>query len=270
MGKENTEKALNEAYLVQKTTPIISMRSGLALAELKLLDVYLSKINSHEITSRTVRFDKQELEKIFGVARIRTEVLDAALHHLVSQTVRLQDKDDPEHFVYISLFDRAECRRDDTGKYSVTMRCGESAMKYIFYPENLGYLQYRLSNIIKLKHRASYMLYLYLETNAFRGTWTVPIEELQSILLPAKVDAGRGSKAKNKTQEPEFTGEFKIFNRNVLKPAMEELAKSTGAEYSCELVREGHKVKAIKFSAPSKFYDMILDSESVTLGDDIL
>ena len=49
--------------LVQKSHPLMKL-SELSLAEFKILDVYLSRINSRNPEDRTVCFEKGELEEL--------------------------------------------------------------------------------------------------------------------------------------------------------------------------------------------------------------
>ena len=45
-------------------------------------------------------------------------------------------------FTKISLFEKAECYQDSDGLWQIDLGASVSAMKYIFNPENLGYLRY--------------------------------------------------------------------------------------------------------------------------------
>ena len=57
--------------MVQKSNPLQSLsETGMSLAEFKILDAYLSRINSHDEEKRYVRFEKGELERLLGVSRI--------------------------------------------------------------------------------------------------------------------------------------------------------------------------------------------------------
>ena len=52
---------LSKDYIVSKSRPLLSLsKSELSLYELKVLDTYLSRINSHNPDERTVIFDKGE------------------------------------------------------------------------------------------------------------------------------------------------------------------------------------------------------------------
>lgn len=53
-------------------------------------------------------------------------------------------------FAKISLFEKAEAKQDENGLWQVDLVCTESALEYIFNIENIGYLRYRLKNIIDL------------------------------------------------------------------------------------------------------------------------
>ena len=53
---------------VQKSRPLFALwRSELSLSEFKILDTYLSRIDSHKPDRRTVTFEKGELEQLLGI-----------------------------------------------------------------------------------------------------------------------------------------------------------------------------------------------------------
>ena len=60
--------SLNNNYLIQKSNPLLQelRKSKLNMADLKLIEVYLSKINSHNKDSREVTFSKTDLQEIYG------------------------------------------------------------------------------------------------------------------------------------------------------------------------------------------------------------
>ena len=58
------KNGLNGNNIVQKSTPLQSLwKSSLGLGEFKVLDTYLSRIDSHHPERRTVKFSKEEFEK---------------------------------------------------------------------------------------------------------------------------------------------------------------------------------------------------------------
>ena len=64
---------LNENNLVSKSKTIIDLKNlDLNLQELKVLDVYLSKINPKNIDTAKVRFTKKEYCKMVPIRRTTT------------------------------------------------------------------------------------------------------------------------------------------------------------------------------------------------------
>lgn len=237
----------DDKLLVQKSSPLFGLwKSELTLAEFKILDTYLSRIDSHNEEKRSVIFNKGELEKILGVKRIRTEELDERLKHLMT-TVKIEDTTKKKGFTRIALFEKAVVEQDDNGLWKVEMVCTPSAMKYFFNIENLGYLLYKLRCIALLSSRYTYILFLYLEANKFRKTWTIELEELKSVL---------------NCSDEECYKKFKVFNDRLLKRVKIEMEEKTECRYSYEPVKKGKSVVAIKFtylSGSSKYTKEIME-----------
>ena len=83
---------LNEKLIVQKSNPLRSLsETGMSLVEFKILDAYLSRIDSHEPDRRFVRFGKGELERLLGVTKISKKDLSDRLDGLF-RVVTIQDK----------------------------------------------------------------------------------------------------------------------------------------------------------------------------------
>ena len=112
---------LNESNEVQKSRPLSTLyKSDLKLLEFKLIDVYLSKINSHDPTQRRVTFEKGELERLFGVNRLRTCELHAHLYKIMLP-LTLRSTQDELHLV--TLFEEATCKKDEYGVWQVNLEC---------------------------------------------------------------------------------------------------------------------------------------------------
>lgn len=221
-----------EALLVQKSNPLLSLtQSKMTLPEFKILDVYLSRIDSHDEEKRYVRFQKGELEKLLGVDRIRKEDLEKRLENLF-QVLTIKDPEKPRGFTKIGLFERAEAVQDETGLWQVDLACTPSAREYVFNIEHLGYIRYRLHSVVNLTSRYSYALFLYLEDNRFRKSWDVDLDQLKKIL---RCDA-------------EANKEFKFFSRDVLKKSQKELHEKTDIRFSYRPIQKGyHKTVGVHF-----------------------
>lgn len=219
--------------LIQKTNPLLSLsETKLTLAEFKILDAYLARIDSHVPEKRFIRLEKGEIEKLLDVSQIKPRDLEKRIDNLF-QTVTIRDENQSKGFCKIALFEKATCYQDDDGLWQIDLGASLSAMEYIFNPERLGYLRYNLRNVIKLTSRYSYVLFLYLEQNRHMHlSWEVTIDELKSLLCCT---------ADTYTQ-------FYRFNDLVLKKCFEELNEKTDCKFTYEPVKKGRTVKAVHFT----------------------
>lgn len=221
----------NCKFLVQKSNPLQSLsETKMTLAEFKILDAYLSKIDSHKPEERSVTFDKGELESLLGVTQIKNKDLSNRIDNLF-KVVTIQDPDKPNKFTKIALFSCAECTQGDDGLWTIKLACSPEAMEYIFNIESIGYLRYRLKNVVNLTSRYSYILYLYLESNRFRGSWTMSLDDLKKMLCCTA----------------DTYSEYKRFNDLVLKKCQKELSKKTDIDFDYVALRRGRKVSGIQF-----------------------
>ena len=187
MAKKKIEPIENlgttDKLIVQKSRPLFSLwQSGLTLAEFKILDTYLGRIDSHNSDKRTVVIEKGELEKLFEVKRIRMEELDERLKHL-GTPIKIEDETSKnKKFARISLFEKSIAEQDENGLWQVELTASQDAMKYIFNIEKIGYFRYKLRCITSLKSRQAYILFTFLEANRYRTPFTVELQELKEIL----------------------------------------------------------------------------------------
>lgn len=218
---------------VQKSLPLFALwRSELTLAEFKILDTYLSRIDSHKPEKRAVVFEKGELEKILGVQKINNKDLETRLKHLMGNVIKISDNDSKKGFRLVTLFEEAVAEQND-GLWQVKLECTQKAMKYFFNVENLGYLRYKLRCITSISSRYTYIMFIYLEANRFRKSWEVPLEELKQIL---------------DCDKEELYKKFKYLNRDVLKKVQKEMHEKTECKYAYEPIKKGRSVVAVRFT----------------------
>lgn len=218
---------------VQKSIPLFALwRSGLTLAEFKILDTYLSRIDSHKPEKRAVVFTKGELEELLGLKQIKPDVLDERLKHLMETTVELTPKGS-KRIDRITLFERAQAEQDDYGQWTARLTCTPSAMKYVFNIDEIGYLRYKLRCVTSIKSLYSYILFTYLERNRYRKEWRVSLDELKQLL---------------NCENEELYKEYKRFNERILKRCQQELHEKTECRFSYEAMKKGRTVEAICFT----------------------
>mgnify|MGYP002741649833 CR=1 FL=1 len=240
-----------DKLVVQKSLPLFSLwNSEMTLAEFKILDVYLSRIDSHKPEKRVVIFEKDELEQILGIKKINNKSLELRLQHLMGNVAKISDKDEKRGFRLVTLFEEAVAEKDDLGSWKIKLEATQKAMKYFFNIENLGYLRYKLRCIISLTSRYAYILFLYIEANRFRKSWKISLEELKVVLH---------------CNEGEYAKEFRYFNRDVLKRVQKEIIEKTGCRYEYGAIKNGRSVVGIKFTVYSTKTTESLSGNSDTL-----
>lgn len=226
---------LSENHLIQKSRPLFELwKTGFDLSEFKLLDVYLSKINSREPDNRTVTFNKNELNGVYGVKRIKTEDVRNSLLRLHEKAIQLYDRNEAKYKI-VNLFEETDIYLNDEGISEVTMTCTQSAVKYFFNVEKLGYFKYKLGIITRISSVYAYLMFTYLEFSSNRKTttWKVSVDELRAYLNCSNIESYKL---------------FKEFNDKVLKKVHKELNDKHVCRYDYETIKTGRTVTEIKFT----------------------
>lgn len=233
---------LKDTNVVQKSKPLFSLwKSNLTLSEFKILDTYLSRINSNDPESRSVVFEKGELERLLGVERIRQPELQKRLKHLQGTIVSVGEGKDIDE---ITLFERSQAVQDEDGLWQIRLTASVSAMKYIFNIEKIGYFRYKIRAITKLRSLYSYTMFMYLEYNKYKGKWTESLDELKNIL----------------SCDDELYNEYKYFNQRILHRCQEEIMKNTPLNFTYTPIKKGRKVVTIEFDIKKSQEIEIIDN----------
>lgn len=223
---------LDPKYWVQKSDPLVLMRSvPFSLGELKILDTYISRINAADDTRRTVVFTKEDYEKLMGVPNVDYRTLKRHTRSMLGKVVELEMPN--KEYLQFVLFEQARYRKDEYGKPIVELTCTTMAKDLFFCMGKYHYFKYALENVVNLTRKSSYLLYLYIRSNRYRGAWEIGIDELRDSVFDCA--------------EQESYRAFKEFKRAVLEPAVKEVNAKTDCSFSYEPVKRGRKVAKIKF-----------------------
>ena len=237
MVKKKQEKAriegnLDPKHWVEKSDPLILMRTvPFSLGELKILDTYISRINASDDTRRTVIFTKEEYEKLMGLNSVDYRTLKHNTKGLLGKVVELEMPD--KEYLQFVLFEQARYHKDEYGKPVIELTCTSLAKDLFFCIEKYHYFKYALENVISLTRKASYLLYLHILTNRYRGEWEIKLEELRDKVLDCKEQASYQ--------------EYKIFKNRVFDPAVKEINQKTDCHFEYQAIKRGRKVAKIKF-----------------------
>lgn len=219
--------------LVQKSNELTTLwRSDMTLAEFKLLDVFLSRINSHDPEHRTVVLSKGQIEEALGVTKLSAKDLSDRLLR-IGQGIKVEDLSRKSGFRIVWLLDEAKCELDEYGQWKVTMEASPKAMKYFFNIDTIGYYRYKLHCIAGITSRYTFLMFNYLERNRTRKNWVEDLEELKRLL--------------NCDDVPTYQ-EFKAFNNLILKRCQAELQEKTECHFTYETIKKGRTVTGIQFT----------------------
>ena len=241
--------------LVQKSIPLLLMRNDpFTLGELKVLDTYLGRINSHDIKNRRVTFTKAEYEKLMGISEVRIDHLKKYTDGVQTKIAELRHSDNK--FVRITLFSSTEFEKNKYGEWVITLVCSEEAKRYIFNPEKVGYIKYLLKYSLALSSKHAFRLYGYLLFNRFRHTWSVSVDDLKYNVF--KLDP----------QTPCAYDSFPEFKRSVLNRAIADVNKNTDIEFKMSTEKRGKTVVAVKFElvkAPTEYPDQLTIDDCIDI-----
>lgn len=226
--------------VIQKSTLLLDelKKSKLTMQELKCVEVYLSKINSHNPEQRKVTFEKDDIKEIFG--GVTAQYLKQCLADIRSiQVSDLTEEGDIITDTNINLFDMTELRysTDEQQILSFTLSCSLPALQYVFNLEDLRYLRYKLRNIVYLKSKYSYQLFLYLVNQKckyknhpefIRNGIFITVDELAEQL------------------NTPYNG-YREINRYILKPCIAEINELTSLSVACTAIKADRAVSEILF-----------------------
>ena len=202
---------LDENYIVEKSKALVwADMASYNFAQLRFLDVYLSKINARNPEHCKVVFTKTEYCDLAGIdERINTKYLDESLNKLMQSVVTFPIK---EGFKKNTLFSEAICQKDPkTGRTIISIECNNKVKDLFFNISEDGYIRYKLKNMLALSTGGAIILYNILKDAEFRGKITIDLAELKKRMA-----------VKNGCYP-----EFKDFNKRILKPAVESINEHT-------------------------------------------
>lgn len=241
---------LQDTHIVQKCEPMLLMRTvPFELGELKILDTYLSRINSHDSNCRTVTFTKSEYEELMGFKNADIRTLKKYTKSMLSKVIELPM---PDGYIQFTLFTKSVCKKNEYDQQIIELTCSEDAKTIFFNIEKLGYLRYELKNILTLTSKYSFLLYLYLLKNRYRADWIIPLQELREQYLDVK--------------NSDYYKEFKRFNNEILKKAVKEVNEKTDIKFSYENKKTGRRITDIRFQLIQEFNEV--ETNQLSFGNE--
>ena len=223
------------------------------LLSLKLLEMYLASIDPRVPSKKTVRFKRADIVRQLSNERMRTDVFINAVDGLLDMCVKIKDETNPKSKgLKINLFSAGAW--DLSGnKCEITVTCTNEAMNMFFGLENIQYYKYKLSEVINLSSKKSYLLLNYIIRNYYREEWTVSVNEIRTIL---EVDDG-------------CYPETWRFVQLCLMPAVDEINSKTEFAISVKPLKENRSIVSFRVAITKiPKYLMMLQGRSAPEAED--
>ena len=224
---------LKKNHVITKSNALNEMRANnMSLQELRLLSVYMSKINPKDKSISAVSFSLDDFHAIMDVEMrgLRANYYVEVAERLLSKIIKLTSSGG---FVAFQLFKRVKFTRENSeSPYYFEIEAHEDALPLLFDLRS-NYFKYELWNALCLKGKNQLRMYEILKQYEWCGHRIISIPSLKEQL-------GIG--------EDEYF-QYKIFNRDVLESCQKALAELTDISYTYEVhSKKNRKTYELKFT----------------------
>ena len=235
---------LSTAHWIVKSNALNEIRdSRMTISQMRLLSIYLSKINPLDKESRVVEFRLDEYTRIMQFKQTNiTRLKESADELLRINIVYSRDTDDYDEkkrlrgFELISslLFNRFKLYKNDNGEWLVNIDCHDDVL-HLMFDLNKYFFKYRLWNALQLASANQHRMYELLKQYERAGAREISVKDLREFL---------GLK-KNEYKD------WADFRKRVLESSQAALAAHTDIKFTWEVSGKrgvGGKINAIKFN----------------------
>lgn len=247
--------------IIEKSVPLIYAEwSNFTTSELKIFELYLSRINARDQNSSKVVFSKEEWCNIFGLkpgSYKNSEIKETVSSFLKKQiNIQLDESKGRYGYVLVNLFSMATCSyHPDRNESYIEIECNQDLKDAFFdlvkkdkdgnlLETNHRYITYRLSNTLLLNQKHSIKLYSILKDKSFNKDKKYTTTKV--VLQIDDLHRWLGLKGKKSYNE------FKEFNRSILKKSQAEINEHTDIFFTYEAIKNGTKTTAIEFTITKK------------------
>ncbi len=266
LSKEQFNEARRRS-VAKRNDMIQRGRSSLTLVENKAVLYLLSKVKPDDQPNTEYRFN---CEEFYAITNNRSQSYTGLKNMLKAIADKSWFIDDADGITKLVRWFNIVHLEQDRGTRYATITFHQDLWPYIldlngqYEREGLHYTMYRLQNISLMKHRFSDKIYELLKTYENRRTWifelgTGTANDLQVHLAPTVVEDKKTRKAISVI--PKSWSKFTFFDRDVLRPAKEEINRYTDLMIDYEgLQTDLHGVKhrkivAVRFVITEKTQD---------------
>jgi len=212
--------------IVEKRNILNELRNNnMTLQELRFFSIYLSKINSRDISTRAVRFPLNDFVRIMDIGSdVNINHFRYTIRHILQHIVEVPNESGSGYTAF-QLFKQAEIEKDKNGDWYVEIDTHDKALPLMFeFKER--YFKYQLWNVLRLKSANQLRMYEILKQYEGLRKREINIAELREML---------GIK---KNEYTDRTG-WSDFKRRVLDSCQKALRETTDICYTYERGKVG-------------------------------
>ena len=149
--------AIEKDYLIEKRNILNEIRTNsMSLQELRLFSIYLAKINARDVSTRAVRFELANFQRIMEYGKLNLAQLRNTVDSLLGKVVGVPLE--TGGFARFQLFKKAVFTKNETGEWYIEIDAHDEALPLMFeFKEK--YFTYALWNELKLKSSNQMRMY---------------------------------------------------------------------------------------------------------------
>lgn len=240
---------LSKNNLVEKSKSLVWAKfKDYTAGELRLLEVYLSRINPRDPESSLVKFTLSEYRDFLGIKRLDVRTVKPQINHFLGNVVSIPIDKEKGTFESYTLFTKASVDIDPlTNSYMVSIGCNPELRPVFFNIAESGYVRYRLKYTSQMRSQYSIQLYSILRDwlNNGRSSHEINLFKLRDQLGVAE----------------NLYPVYKDFRRRVLDVAATEINEVSDLRVSYEPVIVSKKAVAVIFRVKLKSHDTHLEAD---------
>lgn len=216
---------LYDNAIVAKRNVLNELRAeNMTLQELRFLSIYLSKIDTRDLSTRNVRFPLYDFQNIMGFGRLNKERLKTSTDSLLQKIVHVPDENGRGMRAF-QLFKECHIFKDDNDEWFVEIDAHDRALPLMFEFKS-KFFKYKLWNALRLKSVNQLRMYEILKQWESVGQKKFKVSELRELLG---------------IEKDEYSGRtgWSDFKKNVLDSCQQALKANTDLCFTYEKARGG-------------------------------
>ena len=241
---------ISDNNLVEKSKSLVWAKfRDYTAGELRLLEVYLSRINPRDPNSSRVEFTLAEYRDLLGLKSLDARRIEPQIKHFLGNTVSIPIDKEKGTFESFVLFTRAKLDYvPETRSYVVAITCNPDLRSIFFDIAESGYVRYRLRYTSRMKSQYSILLYSILRDwlNMDSKPHEISLKKLREQLgaMEASYDV------------------YKNLRKRVLDVAVDEINAVSDIIVTYEPVLVARKAVAVKFKPKIKASETLIEAQA--------